>query len=418
MNGSNSKLTNLFPKNRWRLAIDLNTLMSMLKKVHIKNFKSLKDVVLTFERNNVLVGPNMSGKSNFLDFFKFLQDLVFPAQGMTSGVQSALNLRGGFGRTAWGGGSENPVISFMLEGEHIEEKQKFDWRYQLELLGNQWGAQVLKEILAVNNGAEWRHLIDTKEQQRSVFRNNGQALSQISDSTKLTIEYEFPQWEGNFLRHSIFSWRFYNLLPPLMRKPNPTTAVDFLSIHGENLSAWLMSLQTKHSDCFERIRAAAKDVFPGLENLFTSPTAQTTVYLASKEKFLTDPITVAEMSDGELTFLALLSLLFAPPRPRVEIYFIEEPENHLHPKLMAVLVDLLRQIQINLPIEAPPQFFFATHSPYLIDKFSIEELIVLTRREGESIFFRPGDKKQLRELVNNAEIGLGDLYYAGALKLA
>lgn len=390
----------------------------MLKKVHIKNFKSLKDVVLTFGRNNVLVGPNMSGKSNFLDFFKFLQDLVFPAQGMISGVQSALNLRGGFGRTAWGGGSENPVISFMLEGEHIEGKQKFDWGYQLELLGNQWGAQVLKEILAVNNGADWRHLIDTKEQQRSVFRNNGQALSQITDSSKLAIEYEFPQWEGNFLRHSILSWRFYNLLPPLMRKPNSTAAVDYLSIHGENLSAWLMSLQTKHSDRFERIKTVAKDVFPGLENLFTSPTAQTTVYLASTEKFLPTAVTVAEMSDGELTFLALLSLLFAPLQPRVELCLIEEPENHLHPKLMAVVVDLLRQIQMEVPAERHSQFVITTHSPYLVDKFSIEELIVLSRRQGESVFFRPGDKKQLRELVNNEEIGLGDLYYSGALSLA
>jgi predicted ATPase len=179
-----------------------------------------------------------------------------------------------------------------------------------------------------------------------------------------------------------------------------------------------MLLETRHSDCFERIKSAAKDVFPSLENIFTSPTAQTTVYLASTEKFLAAPVTVAEMSDGELAFLALLSLIYAPPQPHVDLYLIEEPENHLHPKLMAVLVDLLRQIQLEVPPERHPQFVITTHSPYLVDKFSIEELVILSRQEGETTFSRPRDKKQLRDLVNNAEIGLGDLYYSGALSLA
>jgi len=391
----------------------------MLKRVHIKNFKSFRDAKLELGRNNVLVGPNMSGKSNFLDFFMFIQDLLVPRSGMHPGVQNALNPRYGFRRVAWNGGEENPVIHFTLEGESVQNKQQFDWQYELELLGNQWGgAQVLNESLIVKHSGESRSLIETKDQQRSILGPKGQSIVQSSDSSKLAIEYELPNWEGNFLRHSIFSWRFYSLLPPLMRGQNPTAAADFLTKHGENLSAWLMLLQTRYSDCFERIKSAATDVFPGLENIFTSPTAQTTVYLASTEKFLNHPITVAEMSDGELTFLALLSLLYAPSQPPADLCLIEEPENHLHPRLMTALVDLLRQIQIEIPSERHPQFVITTHSPYLVDRFSISELVVLSRREGESTFFRPGDKTQLRELVDNAEIGLGDLYYSGALKLA
>src|SRR5947208_16599919 len=99
----------------------------MLKKVHIKNFKSLKDVTLELGRNNVLVGPNMSGKSNFLDFFKFLQDLMMPYPGMYPGTQNALTHRHGFGRVAWGGGGDNPIIHFALQGDSFHDKQKFDW---------------------------------------------------------------------------------------------------------------------------------------------------------------------------------------------------------------------------------------------------------------------------------------------------
>ena len=389
----------------------------MLKKVHIKNFKSLKDVTLELGRNNVLVGPNMSGKSNFLDFFKFLQDLVMPSPGMLSGTQNALNPRGGFRRVAWGGGSQNPVIHFSLEGDSLQSNQKFDWEYEVALEGNQWGAQVFKESLILKRQGESRFLIETKDQQqRNILGADGQSSAQTRDSNKLALEYNLPNWEGNFLRDSIFSWKFYDLLPPLMREPNKTAATDFLSRHGENLSAWLMGLQTRYSDRFDHIKSAARDVFPSLENIFTSPTAQTTVYLASREKFLAEPVTVAEMSDGELAFLALLSLLYAPldPSHRVDFYFIEEPENHLHPKLMSVFVDLLRQIQIE-PREMHSQFVITTHSPYLLDKFSIDEVVVLSRREGETILSRPGDKAQLRELVNNEEIGLGDDLYRPAL---
>ncbi len=390
----------------------------MIKTVQIKNFKSFRDVTLELRRNNVLLGPNMSGKSNFLDFFKFVQDLLVPSPGMLSGLANALNPRNGFRRVAWGGG-DNSVIQFAIDGAAEDGGKRFDWRYEVELLGNQWGsAQIQRETLTVNNGDTSRALIETNGEFRNILGVAGAQVMQVRDSNKLALEYDVPNWEGNFLRRSIFSWRLYNLVPPLMRSQNPTAATEFLTSHGENLSAWLMVLQTKYSEYFERIRSVAKDVFPSLENIFTSPTAHTTVYLASNEKFLKEPVTVAEMSDGELTFLALLSLLYAPRSARSELCLIEEPENHLHPRLLAVFVDLLRQIQIEFPPEKHSQFVITTHSPYLVDRLSIDELILLNRQEGATVFQRPGDRAELRAMVSNEEIGLGDLYFSGALSLA
>ena len=45
----------------------------MLKKIHIENFKSLKDVTLNLQRVNLLIGPNNSGKSNLLKAIVFYQ---------------------------------------------------------------------------------------------------------------------------------------------------------------------------------------------------------------------------------------------------------------------------------------------------------------------------------------------------------
>ena len=44
----------------------------MLKRVHIRGYKSLADVEVTLEPLTVLFGPNAAGKSNFLDALQLL----------------------------------------------------------------------------------------------------------------------------------------------------------------------------------------------------------------------------------------------------------------------------------------------------------------------------------------------------------
>lgn len=392
----------------------------MLTKVHIKNFKSLRDVSLTFGKNNVLVGPNMSGKSNILDFFKFVRDLLVPSPAGLSGIANAVNPRTGFlpsgGRLdiVWKG-ADDPLISFELEGKLRKNDDEIRWRYEVSLLGNfQWASvNVHHETLIFSNDSGTILLIETKDQKRRIYGRERNLISESSDSNRLALEYEFPNFDGVFLKRSIFSWRFYNLVPAAMRNPNPSAAAEWLTGLGENLSAWLMSIQTTYSDSFDRIRSAVKDILPGVDRIFTTPTPQSTVYLASQERFLRKPITIAEMSDGELAFIALLSLLYAPAELKPDICFIEEPENHLHPRMLSVLTDLLRQKQQE--DSSSGQLFLTTHSPHLVDKFSIDELIVLNKKDGATEITRPGDEKELRNLISNEEIGLGDLFYSGAL---
>ena len=44
----------------------------MVKRVHIKGYKSLRDVEVELEPLTVLIGPNAAGKSNFLDALQLL----------------------------------------------------------------------------------------------------------------------------------------------------------------------------------------------------------------------------------------------------------------------------------------------------------------------------------------------------------
>jgi predicted ATPase len=118
------------------------------------------------------------------------------------------------------------------------------------------------------------------------------------------------------------------------------------------------------------------------------------------------------MSDGELAFLALMSLILAPAELSPSLLCIEEPENYLHPRLLEILVELLNQRQAEAGC---PQIILTTHSPLLVDKLSIDELIVAGKIEGATTFARASSKKRLRELLSKKEVSLGDLWYSGAL---
>ena len=48
----------------------------MLKRIRIKNYKSLKDVEVELTPLCVLFGPNAAGKSNFLDAMQLLSRIV------------------------------------------------------------------------------------------------------------------------------------------------------------------------------------------------------------------------------------------------------------------------------------------------------------------------------------------------------
>ena len=50
--------------------------MRTLEKLTIKNFKSIREQTLALGRLNVLIGANGSGKSNLIEAFRFLREIV------------------------------------------------------------------------------------------------------------------------------------------------------------------------------------------------------------------------------------------------------------------------------------------------------------------------------------------------------
>ncbi len=390
----------------------------MIRNLHVQNFKSFGDVSIDLGRLNVLVGPNMSGKSNLIDVFRLLSRTVAPSPG-THGLPNAiLSLGFNFQDLAWKG-ADTKLISIALEGEGwppLRPEEDAKWSYRIEILGDQYGRTVVQEeSLKVSTAEGERNLINNPAGLRQFANSKGASLGEVGYLDRSALEFERTDWEGNALREYILKWRFYSLIPSSMRAANPSASAPFLLEHGENFSSWLMTLQTRHDDEFERIARVARDVFPELERLFTQPTQQSSVFAATREKYLKRTTSINQMSGGELVFIALLSLIYCPPELASPFLLIEEAENHLHLRLIVTFVELLKQVQQELPPGRCPQVIMTTHSPHLVDQFSLDQLIVLEKREGATTVVRPRDKERLRKLLEEEEIGLGSLCYSGAL---
>jgi len=387
----------------------------MITRLKVRNFKSLRNLDLALGPVNVLVGRNMAGKSNIVDALLFIQHFLFPSPG-TEGLTYALAERGGVSEVLWKGGNER-LLSFQVETLSSDGKESFV--YELEIiLGVGQYANIQREALKWRKDGKETDLIVQDSGGPWLVDGRGGKTGGGTGGTRSILQHAMPSSEGYSFLISVGSWRFHHFIPALMKRENNTGQGQVLSRYGDNLSAWLMWLQTRSPEVFDRINEVARDVFPGIRSLLTWPSQQGTVHLASQEEYLKQPINVWQMSDGEIVFIALLSLVYTPQDLGPSLLCLEEPENHLHPDLISTLVRITRQVREEIEEAGSPlaQVIVTTQSPYFVDAAKLEEVIWVERKDGETRTVRPDAHAHLRKLIADKELGLGDIVYSGLLQ--
>ncbi|WP_449243758.1 AAA family ATPase [Desulfobacca acetoxidans] len=389
----------------------------MIKTLKIKNYLSLRNICLELSLNNAFVGPNNAGKSNIIEVFRFINKIA------SSGLSAAVNDRGGFAEILWKG-LDDGEMSFFIECQVPvgEEATPRTYQYELVLTGSAKtgpGAfsvekESLKRYEPESNFGSYT-LASFMGGRGQGFHPDGTiAFEQKEMTSKSFLEYSVPGWEGMYLKNYVTFWRFYRLIPFAMRQANAISEQFFLNEYGDNLSAWLLTLQTGYREEYRRLEQAVFDNFPEITGVLTPPTQVGTTFIQLQEKYLKRPVNLWKISDGALQLLALLSLIYAPRKLGAPLYCVEEPENHLHPRILEVLMELLKQRQQELGSHAA-QLIFTTHSPYIIDRFDIEDLLAVKREKGETFCIRSREKVHLRKILEGKELGLSDLWYSGAL---
>ena len=141
----------------------------MIKRLRVRNFLSLKELDLELGLNNLVVGPNMSGKSNLIDCFRFLTTMV------TEGVTKAFLDRGGFQEVVWKGGEESRIsIGLTMQPPHQDGMPQKEYDYQISIVGGQTGTiSVESEKLTVRTNNQSKSLVDLKGGQGRVQREDG-----------------------------------------------------------------------------------------------------------------------------------------------------------------------------------------------------------------------------------------------------
>ena len=143
------------------------------------------------------------------------------------------------------------------------------------------------------------------------------------------------------------------------------------------------------------------------EELLFPPAADQRIQLKVRWKGLERAQSAADLSDGTLRFLFLLTVLASPnPAPLIAI---DEPETGLHPSMLPIIAEYASDAAKRT------QLILTTHSPQLLDAFSEipQQTTVVKWADGEtSLVSVEGDR--LKSWLEH--YSLGSLFRSGELE--
>lgn len=154
-----------------------------------------------------------------------------------------------------------------------------------------------------------------------------------------------------------------------VRLPQALRAAPLPGINGENLAGCLYTLREANPDAFENVEDALRAAFPRFQRLAFPSVATGMLTFTWQDANFSDPLYPHELSGGTLRFLWLVTLLSSPGLPPVTL--IDEPEASLHPELLSILAELLREA------EHRAQIVVATQSDSLVRFLHPGEVVVM-----------------------------------------
>lgn len=112
-----------------------------------------------------------------------------------------------------------------------------------------------------------------------------------------------------------------------------------------------------------------------------------------------------EASAGVRLLLFFVALSYHPDPPKVIL--LEEPENGVHPKRLADIMKLLREITKGVHCGHPAQVILTTHSPYLLDHVDLDkdQVLVFRRNDDGSRTAKAVDAERLKTFLDDFMLG-------------
>ncbi|GAB0058460.1 hypothetical protein SIID45300_02809 [Candidatus Magnetaquicoccaceae bacterium FCR-1] len=338
--------------------------MSAISSLKIHGFKSIRNLDLELRNLNVLIGSNGAGKSNFISLFQMNSELI------EGRLQLWVQKQGGADR----------IFSFGIKNtNNITIGSRFGSNaYLFSLLPTVYGGLVFQ--------AEKVFIFKDEEQILSDFEA-GHKESNLKD---LRLKGDDPiQIEiASHCYNAMSRWKIYHFHDTSefagMRRLSALHDQATLRGDGSNLAAYLFHLRESHPDVYAMIRKTVTLAAPFFDDFVLNPrqlpTGEEQIQLLWRQKGSDYPLWPSQLSDGTLRFICLVTALSQPEAPSTIL--IDEPELGLHPYAITLLGALMRMASQRM------QVIVSTQSVPLINEFSIDDLLIVEREEGNTVFRR------------------------------
>lgn len=423
----------------------------MVTLIEAKNFRCLRYIHQPLGPFHVLVGPNASGKTTFLDIIAFLGRLV------SDGLEAAIYERTqNFRDLIWGreGNGFELAIEAAIPQErrsHLKDKDFDTVRYEISFGIDKTSEELLIKTEKVVLKKRAQKSTTVKAIQRDLFPNwEGKPpdtlISGRANKMSRTIVTKNPKGNDNFYsevhpesgkgwapsfklgsrksalgnlpedesKFPVSTWlkkfliqgvQQFILNSLLIRKPSPPGQVRGFKPDGSNLPWVVESLQQKHPGNFNNWINHLQTALPDIENIkiIERPEDKHRYLMLCYRGGLEVPSWMA--SDGTLRLLALTLPAYLPDLAGV--YLIEEPENGIHPRAVDTAYQSLSSVY-------DAQVLLATHSTVILSMVEADKVLCFAKTHtGETDIVRGSDHPNLREW--KGETNLGTLFAGGVL---
>ncbi len=415
-----------------------------IKKIEVSNFRSYNKLEIEFNNFNVLIGGNASGKSNFLQIFKFLRDIF------THGLKNAISMQGiEYLTNIKTGANRNLKIKIVFE-PHISSIVTYKDRYyglvahrvtndfSIKFQKDKRSYHVIKDKLSIDINVESLKegkeagFLETDESIGDSFivisNTNGEVKRTFTPSEKVPFSKEdifpsffkdtpdtsslllinqfyslpFPSFARYFRNISIF-----DIDVKLPKKSVPITGKTELEEDGSNLAIVLRDI-LDDDEKRRKFTNLVNELLPFIRKLDIEKFADKSMYFKCLEKYSSKKYLPASLlSDGTINLVALIIILYFGGK---KLKIIEEPGRTIHPHLISKLIEMFKEAS------EENQIIITTHNPEIVKHVDIENLLLISRdKKGFSNISKVSKKDDLNEFLQN-EIGIDELFIQNLLE--